>query len=90
MENEIITAWVTKHALTEGVQCVEAEVCHGTSSTMISYGRGEYAHGKDWHRTREDALTRAEEMRKAKIASLKKSLEKMERMAFSAPPAPVA
>ena len=89
MKNEHIKAWVTKYALTEGIEVVDAEVCHDVSSQMISYGDkgygAQFAHGKDWHRTPEAALTRAEEMRKAKIASLRKSIEKLERMTFTAP-----
>ena len=55
---------------------------------MLSYIGSRYdwrecVHGKDWHRTPESALARAEEMRKAKIASLKKSIAKLEAMTFS-------
>lgn len=89
MKKENIKAWITKYALTEGIEVVDAEVCHDINSGMISYGRGLYAHGKDWHRTPEAALARAEEMRKAKIVSLRKSIEKMERMTFNAPNAEV-
>lgn len=85
MKNECIKAWVTKYALTEGILLVEGEVCHSISSGMLSYGRHGTAHGKDWHRTPEAALARAEDMRKKKIASLRKSIEKMERLTFKAP-----
>ena len=85
MENEHIKAWVTKYALTEGISLVDGEVCHGISSGMLSYGRYGTAHGKDWHRTPEAAIARAEEMRKKKIASLRKSIAKMEALAFKAP-----
>ena len=90
MKNENITAWVTKYALTDGIQKVAGTVCHETCSTLLSYqARNGYhgwtalVHGKDWHRTPEAALARAEEMRKAKIASLKKSIAKLEAMTFS-------
>lgn len=88
MKNENITAWVTKYALTTGIQKVSGTVCHETSSTMLRYsdpanGFKEFVHGNDWHRTPKAALARAEEMRKAKIASLKKSLAKLESMIFS-------
>jgi hypothetical protein len=91
MKNEDITAWVTKYALTDGIQKVSGTVRHETSSDMLSYqARNGYhgwtalVHGKDWHRTPEAALARAEEMRKAKIASLKKSIAKLEVIKFSA------
>lgn len=84
---ERIKAWITKHALTEGIEVVDAEVCG--DGGMIAYGNvgygSQYAHRKDWHRTPEAALARAEEMRKAKIASLKKSIAKMEALTFAAP-----
>ena len=88
MKNENITAWVTKYALTTGIQKVIGSVRHETSSTMLRYsdpanGFKEFVHGNDWHRTPEAALARAEEMRKAKIASLKKSIAKLESMMFS-------
>lgn len=86
MENEKIKAWVTRYALTSGIDEVDGEVCHSTSSDMLSYTIGttytQYAHGKDWHRTPEAAIARAEQMRKAKIASLKKSIAKIEKMEF--------
>ena len=43
------------------------------------------AHGKDWHRTPEAAIARAEEMRAAKIAAMRKHLTKLERMVFVTP-----
>lgn len=85
-ECEQITAWVTKYALTTGIQKVQATVCSDISETMISYredARYELtAHGKDWHRTEEEAVARAEEMRVKKIASLKKSIAQLERLSF--------
>ena len=41
-----------------------------------------HGEGKEWHRTKEAALVRAEKMRQKKIASLKKQIEKLERMKF--------
>ena len=82
MEKEQVKAWVTKYALTEGIVAVDGEVCHNISSGMLTYGNYGTAHGKDWHRTPEAAIAKAEEMRKAKIASLKKSIAKMESLKF--------
>jgi hypothetical protein len=84
-EREMITAWLTTYALTSGISVVKGEVCHDINSRMLAYGPLSCAHGNDWHRTPEAALARAEEMRLAKIASLKKSLGKLERMTFKAP-----
>lgn len=89
MKNEIFTAWITKYALTNGIEAVQAEWCGDVSAEMITYGYGDgymhFVHGSDWHRTPEAALARAEEMRTAKIASLKNSMAKLERMTFVAP-----
>lgn len=86
MKDEKIKAYITQYALTKGVIAVDAELC---SETMISYGNvgygSQYAHGNDWHLTPEAALARAEEMRKAKIVSLRKSIAKMEALTFEAP-----
>lgn len=79
------TVWVTKYALTAGVK----------ERPLISEGGG-YAYvrlpagpsfgvqctEKEWHPTREAALARAEEMRAAKIASLKRQIERLEALTF--------
>lgn len=87
MKSEHIKAWITKYALTHGIQVVDAEVCG--DGKMVAYGNKaygrQYAHGKDWHTTPEAALARAEEMRKAKIASLEKSIAKIKAITFTAP-----
>lgn len=82
MQKELIKAWVTKFALTKGIEVVDAEVCHDVNSNMIVYNKNQYAHGNDWHRSLEDALARAEIMRSAKIESHKKSILKLESMKF--------
>jgi hypothetical protein len=52
---------------------------------MFKYGEHNYAHGegRQWHRTQESALARAESMRKAKIASLRKSIARLEALSFA-------
>lgn len=82
MEDEYIKALVTKYALTSGIKIFEGCVCHSINSGMFRYGTLGFAHGNDWHRTSESAVARAEEMRKKKISSLKKSIEKMEKLEF--------
>lgn len=82
-------AWITKYALTKGIQEIEAEVCENVSADMIKdlsyearwqpYYHGE---GREWHRTRSGAIARAEEMRQKKIASLKKQIKKFEALRF--------
>lgn len=83
-------AWITKYALTQGI--FEAEIidnCISTDPTgnmietrersIVQYWHGK---GKDWHTDKKSAIEKAEEMRNKKIASLKKQIEKLERMKF--------
>ena len=80
--NEIITAWVTKYALSAGIERIEGQLA--PSGTSIYCGTFGYANKGEWHRTPKAALARAEDMRVAKIASLKKSIVEMERLKFTA------
>jgi len=41
-----------------------------------------FGEGKDWHRTKESAIKRAEKMKINKIANVKKQLEKLKEMKF--------
>ena len=41
-----------------------------------------HGEGKEWCRTKEEAIKRAEEMRKKKICSLKKQIEKLNSLRF--------
>lgn len=79
--------YVTKYALSVGVLVVSGEVST-ISPEMLCYrvkgGRyDQYAHGKDWHATLEAALADAERRRVRKIESLKKSIQKLERLDFA-------
>lgn len=77
--------WITKYALTTGIIEAEAEECEHDmiraheNSFCPSYYHKE---GRDWHRTKESAIAKAEEMRQKKISSLKKQIKKMEDMKF--------
>ena len=74
--------WITKYALTHGIWERTGESCppHG----MIQYGIGLYAHGegREWHRTLDSAIKRAEAMRITKIASLNRGIVKMKALRF--------
>jgi hypothetical protein len=79
-------AYITKYALTEGITEHEGEI-GGTCKTMFSYraakyGFTNYAHGKEWHLTMEDAKKEAYRMKEAKIKSLNKSLERIKALEF--------
>lgn len=80
------TAYVTKYALTEGVQEVAATFLPDSTTSMIYYsenGHTCYAHGKDWYRSYPAAVSRAAVMRDKKIASLKKQIAKLETLKFA-------
>lgn len=76
--------WITKYALTSGISEHEAEGTH--TRDMVKYGPHSFAHGegKDWHRTHESALTRAEDMRVAKLNSMRKRMAELEALRFDA------
>jgi len=80
LEKEQFTAYITKYALTAGILEVQAEWAEG--SDMVVYKtKGssfmQFAHANDWYRDIDSARARVEVMRTKKIASLKKSIEKM-------------
>jgi hypothetical protein len=78
--------WITKYALTIGIESMDGEVSEQAPSMFCPDNRAwSYFHGegREWHRTEAAAIARAEEMRVAKIASLRKSITKLEKLSFS-------
>ena len=72
--------WITKYALTRGIFELEVDSCgidvvNGKES-LYPYFEG------DWRKTKEEAVLRANCMREQKIKSLKKQIEKLEKMKF--------
>jgi hypothetical protein len=84
MTGKVFTAWVTKYAMTEGILKMKVEDCFDTSPDMVAKvnGRGAYFHGKDWHRSHEAAIARAEEMRIAKLKSIDKQRARIAGLVF--------
>lgn len=74
--------WITRYALSQGIEEVDGEVSEIPS--ILTYGRHGIAfdEGRQWHRTREEAVVRAEAMRLAKIASLERQIAKFKKMRF--------
>lgn len=75
--------FVTKYALTDGPFYVDAEISH--SGAMASYkinSYTQYAHGKDFWLTEEEALADCERRRLAKLKSIDKTRKKLEAMTF--------
>ena len=73
--------WITKYALTQGIFEKECQY-RGDGMIMDELNTCYHGEGKDWHRTKESAVKRAEEMRQKKIQSLQKKIKKLEDMKF--------
>lgn len=80
--------WISKYAISDGKvteleveECVTSNdlVCHRAPGQIPQYFHGE---GKEWHRTREGAVGKAEEMVDRKLASLRKQIKKIEALKF--------
>ena len=84
-------AYITKYALTKGIQCVLVLDNFDISIRMVSdtaRGGGIY-HLPDWHRSPVQAIVRAEQMRDAAIQSTQSKIERLRRMTFAVPKAEV-
>jgi hypothetical protein len=76
MNGKTITIWRTEYTYPGGILFVK-EIAN--LDILVKKYHGE---GIEWHRTEAEAIARAEEMRIAKIASLKKQIAKLEKMKF--------
>lgn len=74
--------YITKYALTKGILEKEVEDCGNGMVRENENHFPTYYHGTDWHKDKQSAIDKAEEMRKKKIASLKKQIEKLEKMKY--------
>lgn len=76
--------WISKYALTIGLYEVEVELSNTSPGMVCEKNNMVFYHGegKEWHRTKEDAVKRAEEMKIRKIDSLKRQIKKIENMKF--------
>lgn len=88
-ENEM-KAFITKYCLSIGIQEVDDAEHDQKFTSMISVpSLGPFANfhgeGMEWHRTYEAAVAMAHKIRLRKIASLKKSIAKLEALTWSKP-----
>lgn len=84
-EREQIEVWVTKYALTEGIQRKRAALCADISPDMIAIINGhpnECYHGDDWHRDEISAIQKAKKMQKAELTSLDKRRARIAALSF--------
>lgn len=82
MEEIIITAFVTKYALTRGIVAISSRLTVGSDLIITNEKYPQYLHKGSWFSTEEEAKVDAESRRKKKIASLKKQIEKLEKLKF--------
>lgn len=77
-------AWITKYALTSGIFEAEGSVTRqgGFRGRPVQGGLDQYFYGADFHLTKEEAITRAEEMRVRKLQSLDKQIKKVSALKF--------
>lgn len=80
MSKEMIMVWCTKKALTKGVEYLSGYIVNNSFYHKEYFGV--FGEGKNWHRTKEGAIERAEQMRLNKIKALKKQIEKLEKISF--------
>lgn len=80
--------YITKYALTQGI--IEAECsrihddgyCHAYWTDKKKYRRDAVLNPRYYETCKVDAVIKADEMRRKKIESLKKQIEKLEKLKF--------
>jgi len=89
MSDDIFKVYITKYALTSGIIEMYGVLCDAhpdmiecLNDDLSKKPYGCYYHGKDWHRTKEEAITRAEEMREKKVNSLNKKISQITNLKF--------
>lgn len=82
----MITVWITKYALTQGILKMDAEICEGPGlkGTMIQTKSRfpTYFHKPFWHTTPEEAVNHARLLQEKAAKSLAKKLVKLTKMRF--------
>lgn len=78
------TFFVTKYALTQGILEIKAIELKDGMIKHIDRGHTVYylGEGREWHRTKDEAVKKANELREKKLASLKKQIAKLEGLTF--------
>lgn len=84
--------WITKYALTQGIEEIDLNQVKEFEMTDTGYlcfrRNGKYSFAteiysqKEWYRTKKSAIKEAKEMRQKKIESLKKQIKKLGKMRF--------
>lgn len=81
-----IIVWITKYALTEGIQKRWVETYDDDDSMVKEVagqpGHGQYYHVNTWHLSESDAIKRANKMRDEKIKSMEKKIAALKTIKF--------
>ncbi len=82
-----IKIWGTKYWISDGITEHEFDECVIDELIVIRHSEGWilslHGEGKEWHRRREDAVIRVEDLRKKKIEGLKRKITKLSAMDFN-------
>jgi hypothetical protein len=74
--------WITKYALSTGIECADAEVQGTTAMYRTTNGRKVYADKGEWYLNEKEALQYAEKMRARRIEQLQRYLDRLEALEF--------
>ena len=83
-----MTVWITKYALTSGIEEIEVAMSHFSDHVIVEgkigsrFCRMFHGEGKEWHRTQRGAVERAEEMRVKRLTYLRQQLSRVENLNF--------
>lgn len=84
VKDDVFPAYITKFSLTRGIILIQVELCADGMVKDLRAGFSTYYHGegREWHRTLESALHRANQMRTAKLKNLQKQMDKIASLEF--------
>ena len=74
--------YITKYALTKGIEEVEATISMFTGVVVVESAYRNLFHKGEWFESKDDAIKKAEEMRLKKIQTLKRQIAKLNTMKF--------
>ncbi len=74
--------FVSKYALTKGILEMDATIKEDMAVVPSLWG-AQYFHKGEWHLDKDAAVNQAEQMRHSRIVSLKKSIQKLEKISFT-------
>ncbi len=87
MTKKTFTVWITKNALSIGIEKAQATPTEFLGMIYVSKNIHirNYFHGNDWHKTPEEAEKRAEEIRAKKLKSLHAQIKALNKLDLVAP-----